>query len=65
VTKIDGKPVGSMEDVIRVIDSKQPGDQVTVALLRGKDERNAKVTLGNRPASAGSSFQPQSPQTVP
>jgi S1-C subfamily serine protease len=65
VTAIDGKPVRSMEDVIRIVDSKEPGDQATLTLLRGKDERKAKVTLGNRPANAGSSFQPQSPQTVP
>ena len=37
LTKIDGKPVKSMEDVIRVVDSKEPGDQVTLRLLRGKD----------------------------
>jgi S1-C subfamily serine protease len=65
VTEINGKQVRSMEDVIRIVDSKDPGDQVTLKLLRGKDEREAKVTLGTRPANAGSSFQPQSPQTVP
>ena len=36
LTKIDGKQVKSMEDVIRVVDSKEPGDQVTLTLLRGK-----------------------------
>jgi S1-C subfamily serine protease len=63
LTKIDGKQVRSMEDVIRVVDSKDPGDQVTLSLVRGKDERTAKVTLGTRPANAGSSFEPRSPQT--
>ena len=52
ITKIDGKPVRSMDDVIRVVDSKKPGDEVTLKLLRGKDERTVKVTLGDRPASS-------------
>ena len=62
ITKIDGKTVKSMENVIGVVDSKKPGDQVTVTLLRGKQERTAKVKLGNRPTDT-SSLQQQSPQT--
>ena len=65
LAKIDGKTVKSMDDVIKVVDSRDPGDQVTLELVRGKDKRTAKVTLGNRPASADSALQPQSPQTVP
>jgi len=65
LSKIDGKTVKSMDDVIKVVDSHDPGDQVTLELVRGKDKRTAKVTLGNRPASADSALQPQSPQTVP
>ena len=30
LTKVDGKQVKSMEDVIRAVDSKEPGDQVTL-----------------------------------
>ncbi len=63
ITKIGGKQVKSMEDVIRVVDSKEPGDPVTVSLLRGKDERSAKVTLGTRPASADRGGQ--TPQLSP
>jgi S1-C subfamily serine protease len=63
ITKIDGKQVKSMEDVIRVVDSKKPGDEVTVTLLRGKQERTAKVTLGNRPTDTSTLQQQQSPQT--
>jgi S1-C subfamily serine protease len=65
LSKIDGKTVKSMDDVIKVVDSHDPGDQVTLELVRGKDKRTAKVTLGNRPASADSALQPQSPQTAP
>jgi S1-C subfamily serine protease len=65
LSKIDGKTVKSMDDVIKLVDSRDPGDQVTLELVRGKDKRTAKVTLGNRPASADTALQPQSPQTVP
>ena len=62
ITKIDGKTVKSMEDVIGVVDSKKPGDEVTMTLIRGKQDRTATVKLGNRPADT-SSLQQQSPQT--
>jgi S1-C subfamily serine protease len=67
IVKIDGKQIRSMEDVIGVVDSKKPGDDVTLSLLRGKDQRQVHVTLGNRPNNANSSLQqsPQTPQTVP
>jgi S1-C subfamily serine protease len=65
LAKIDGRQVRSMEDVIRIVDAKDPGDEVTLQLLRGRDERTVKVTLGTRPASADRSFEQQSPQTPP
>ena len=46
-----------MDDVITTVDSKKPGDKVTVELLRGQKQRTVTVTLGNRPANAASSFQ--------
>jgi S1-C subfamily serine protease len=52
IVAIDGKEVRSMEDVIRIVDSKEPGDEVTLELQRGGKKRTAKVKLGNRPASA-------------
>jgi S1-C subfamily serine protease len=60
ITAIDGNPVKSMDDVIKVVDSKKPGEQVNLKLLRGSKPREATVTLGNRPQSADQSFQ-QSP----
>jgi len=65
LTKIAGKDVKSMDDVIGVVDSKKPGDSVTLELLRGDKRRTATVTLGNRPQSADQSFQSQGQQQVP
>jgi S1-C subfamily serine protease len=64
LTAIEGKNVKSMDDVISIIDSKKPGDQVTIELLRGKNKRTATVTLGNRPANL-QALQPQQQPTIP
>jgi len=64
LTAIDGKTVKSMDDVISIVDSKKPGDQITLELLRGKTQRTATVTLGNRPANL-QALQPQQQPTIP
>ena len=65
ITEIAGNQVKSMDDVIKVIDSKKPGDQVNLKLLRGSKQREATVTLGNRPQNADQSFQQQQSPSVP
>jgi S1-C subfamily serine protease len=62
---IDGKKVESMDDVIGIVSSKKPGDEVTLELRRGEEKRSVKVKLGDRPASAGSSLQDQGGQQTP
>jgi S1-C subfamily serine protease len=52
IVAVDGKTVDEMSDVIAAVDSKQPGDELELTLLRGGDERNVTVTLGDRPPSA-------------
>jgi S1-C subfamily serine protease len=65
LTGIDGKRVDSMDNVIAVVDSRKPGDEVTVELQRGDKKRTVKVKLGNRPASADSALPNQGGQTPP
>jgi S1-C subfamily serine protease len=67
LTAIAGKKVKSMDDVISIIDSKKPGDQITLDLLRGQRRRTATVTLANRPQSVDQALQQQQQQspTVP
>jgi S1-C subfamily serine protease len=65
VVQIDGKKVTSMDDVIRVVNDKEPGDEVTLELLRGSDRRTVKAKLGDRPADAQSSFPDQGGQQTP
>ena len=52
IVEADGETVASMTDVIAAVDSKQPGDEIELTLLRGDDERTVSVELGERPASA-------------
>ncbi len=53
ITEIDGKPIGSMEDVINAVNSAQPGDKMEMTVLRGDNEtKHLTLTLGVRPASA-------------
>jgi S1-C subfamily serine protease len=52
IVAADGKPVTSMSDVISAVDSKQPGDDLKLTVLRGGQQHDVTVQLGNRPASA-------------
>jgi S1-C subfamily serine protease len=52
ITKIDGNPVKSMDDVIGVINQKKSGDSVTLEVLRDKRSRSVTVTLAQRPSTA-------------
>jgi S1-C subfamily serine protease len=52
ITEVDGHEVTGMDDVIAAVNSKQPGDQVELTLVRKGESRTATVTLGDRPASA-------------
>jgi S1-C subfamily serine protease len=53
IVRIDGKSIRSMEAVISVVDSKEPGDEVDLKVLRGSMDRAVKVELGDRPARVG------------
>ena len=52
ITAIDGEDVTGMDDVIGVVNEKQPGDEVRLSLTDGDQERTVTVTLGDRPANA-------------
>jgi S1-C subfamily serine protease len=52
ITAIDGKAVTGMDDVINVVNEKQPGDDVQLSLADGGQTRTVTVTLGTRPPNA-------------
>jgi putative serine protease PepD len=50
VTKIDGESVDSADELRSLIDSKQPGDKVSLTITRDGSTRTVNVTLGTRPS---------------
>ncbi|HEV7769489.1 MAG TPA: trypsin-like peptidase domain-containing protein [Solirubrobacterales bacterium] len=51
LTEFDGEKVTSMEDVIDLVSTAEPGEEVEVTYLRGGETKRVTVTLGDRPAS--------------
>jgi len=45
VTAVAGKPVASLDDVLEVLETRQPGDTVTVALLRAGQKVELQIRL--------------------
>ena len=52
IQKIDGRSVRSMDDVVSVVNSKKPGDKVTIQLLREGRTKSLTVKLAERPNRA-------------
>jgi S1-C subfamily serine protease len=48
---VNGHRVDRAQDLSALISRSQPGDVVTLEIVRGGKQRNVKVTLGARPAS--------------
>lgn len=46
ITAIDDVAVENGEDLLKVLDERQPGDKVRLTLLRGNEQREVKVQLG-------------------
>jgi S1-C subfamily serine protease len=52
IVAIDGQPVRSAEDVVRIVTERvSPGQVAKIAFYRGTDRRTVDVRLGERPAN--------------
>ncbi len=50
ITEIEGEPVSSADDVIEVVNSRKPGDRLTLTVVTpGEEARTVRVTVGTRP----------------
>jgi putative serine protease PepD len=49
IVKVDHEPIGSVERLIDVIASKQPGDKIQVEVVRGGSHKTLTVKLGRQP----------------
>jgi S1-C subfamily serine protease len=54
VVAINGLPVRSADDLIRIIAERlDPGDATVFSVVRGRQRRDVRVVLGERPAEPG------------
>jgi len=49
IYSLDAKPVKSVGELISLIESKQPGDEVTITVIRNGQLKDVKVVLEERP----------------
>lgn len=64
VTQVDGNPIASSEGLVATVRGYQPGDTVTLTVLRGGKQREIKVELGSD-EGATAKRQEQSQQQEP
>jgi S1-C subfamily serine protease len=55
VSSIDGHRCTSMDQVINYVETKKPGEQISVTYLRGGTSRTTTLTLGTRPQNLSAS----------
>ncbi|MDQ2629437.1 MAG: trypsin-like peptidase domain-containing protein [Actinomycetota bacterium] len=52
ITEVDGEKVTSMDEMIELVQSSKPGDELELTVVRDGDERTVEVTLGTQPQSS-------------
>ncbi len=51
IVAVNGESIGSMEDLLAQLKQAEPGQTVTLTILRDNETLDLSVTLGERPAS--------------
>ena len=51
ITAVDGQAVAGADELRAAIDSKKPGEKVSLTILRNGKTTSVEVTLGSRPAA--------------
>ena len=46
IVALDGKPVLSLDDLLEALERRQPGDAVSLTIVRGQEKIEQKITLG-------------------
>ena len=50
ITKVDGKPITGMNDVISTVNDHKPGDTITLTIFSDGQQKDVSVKLGDRPS---------------
>lgn len=53
IVKANGEELGSMEDLIRIVNDSKVGDEIELEVYRDGETRDVSVTLGSRPDDTG------------
>jgi S1-C subfamily serine protease len=61
ITKFDGTPVKSADELLQLVGNHKPGDKIKVELVRKSQKQTVEVTLGNRPATLDTPDQSATP----
>jgi S1-C subfamily serine protease len=61
ITKVDGKDVTGMDEVISAVNDHDPGDELTLTVLSNGKEHDATVKLGDRPGKIQDAQAPSVP----
>jgi S1-C subfamily serine protease len=52
ITRVDGRKVTSMDEIVETINESKPGDELELTILRDGETKTATATLGDRPDSS-------------
>jgi S1-C subfamily serine protease len=61
ITKLDGKELTGMDEVISAVNEHEPGDELTLTVLSDGSEHDVTVKLGDRPGRIQDSQAPSVP----
>jgi S1-C subfamily serine protease len=61
ITKVDGKAISGMDDVIAAVDDHKPGDDITVTVFSDGQQKDVTVKLGDQPSNVQDSSSSQLP----
>jgi len=50
ITKVDGKAVTGMDEVVSAVNDHKPGDEITLTVFSGDQQKDVTVKLGDRPS---------------
>jgi S1-C subfamily serine protease len=50
ITKVDGKEISGMDEVVSAVNAKQPGDEIALTIFSGGQQHDVTVKLGDRPS---------------
>jgi len=53
ITAVDGDKITGMDDLVALVNTKQPGDEIELTVYRDGDTQEITIDLAQRPEDAG------------